>query len=64
MEPTFIPVLFNYSEAAEMLTMSEKTLRRHVQQGRVPHRKIGRYVRFTEADLSAYIEACAKGGDA
>lgn len=59
-----IPVLFTYAEAAERLTVSEKTLRRYVMQKKIRHRKIGRFVRFTPEDLTTFVEASARGGDA
>lgn len=30
--------------------------------GVIPSRKVGKYRRFTDADLEAYLEACKQGG--
>lgn len=51
-----IPELFSYKEAAEKLGISQATLRRWVSERTIEHTKIGRSVRFTEAQLSAMIE--------
>ena len=60
MEPTTVPTLFNYAEAAKMLRVSEKTLRRYVKQEKINTRRIGRFVRFTPEDLNSFIDASAK----
>lgn len=56
------PALYNYHEAAKLLTISEATLRRRVMNGTAPHRKIGRSVRFTPEDLAAIVEAVPADG--
>lgn len=43
--------LYTYEHAANRLYVSTRTLRRLVARGRAPHRRIGRLVRFTRADL-------------
>ncbi len=48
--------LYNFSEAAELINISESTLRKKVAAGRVPHRRVFRHVRFTAADLEALQE--------
>lgn len=47
--------LFTYQQAARRLYISTRTLRRLVARGRVPHRRIGRLVRFTRADLDEIL---------
>lgn len=44
---------YTYAEAAEKLGLHEVTLRRWVSQGRMPCHRLGRLVRFTDADLEA-----------
>ncbi|MFF9269138.1 DNA-binding protein [Streptomyces sp. WAC04189] len=38
-----------YPEAAELLGVTENWLRKHIKQ--LPHKKVGRVVYFTDADL-------------
>lgn len=45
--------LYTFAEAAQLLNVSESTLRKKVAAGRVPHRKVFRHVRFSAADLEA-----------
>lgn len=47
--------LLTISEAAGLLGIKSQTLYVWVSQKRVPHRKIGRLVRFTESDLEEFI---------
>lgn len=46
------------SEAAEHLNVTERYVRRLVAERRVPYLKVGRLLRFQEADLDAYLESC------
>jgi excisionase family DNA binding protein len=47
--------LLTISDAAALLGVKTQTLYVWVSQNRVPHRKIGRLVRFTEADLEEFV---------
>ena len=47
-----------YSDTADFLSVSERTVRRWVRSKNIPHYKIGRRVYFTEADLLRWIESC------
>ena len=47
---------YTYSEAAAALRVAESTLRRWVSKGRMPCHRVGRLVRFTEADLTAALK--------
>ncbi len=47
---------YKYPEAAKELRIAESTLRRWVSQGRIPCHRLGRSVRFTEADLAAALK--------
>jgi len=48
--------LLTIVEAAALLGVKTQTLYLWVSQKRVPHRKIGRLVRFTETDLEAFVD--------
>lgn len=50
------PVLLTAAEAAEFLRLRESTLRDYSRRGIVPCVRIGRHVRFIEADLLAWLE--------
>lgn len=49
--------LLTIPEAAAQLRMSQSWLRHEVAARSVPHRRIGRRVFFTDADLAAIIRA-------
>jgi excisionase family DNA binding protein len=48
--------LLTIQEAAEKLGVRPNTLYLWVSQKRIPHRKIGRLVRFRECDLEEFVE--------
>jgi excisionase family DNA binding protein len=48
--------LLTPADAAEFLTLRESTLRDYARRGIVPSVKLGRHLRFVEADLVAYLE--------
>jgi excisionase family DNA binding protein len=45
-------------EAAEYLNVNERYMRRLVSERRIPYLKVGRLLRFSPADLDAFIEGC------
>jgi excisionase family DNA binding protein len=47
--------LLTITEAAALLGVKAQTLYLWVSQKRIPHRKIGRLVRFTESDLEEFV---------
>ena len=53
--------LLDLKSAAAVLGISPCTLRRAVRAGKVPHRRVGGVIRFTEDDLAEYIEASRVG---
>jgi hypothetical protein len=58
-------VLVDYTEAARRLSIPEKWLRERINS--LPHRKLGKFVRFAEADLEAiaqmyYVAPASEGG--
>lgn len=52
-------VLFTFAEAAEMTSLKESWLRRAVAARRIPFRRIGRHVRFAQADIDALVSGAA-----
>jgi hypothetical protein len=50
---------YNKREAAEMLGISLNTLNRYKNLGKIPHRKIGDRVLFTDGDLTVFLDSCA-----
>jgi excisionase family DNA binding protein len=45
-------------EAAGYLNVSERYMRRLVAERRIPYFKVGRLLRFSAADLDAFMAAC------
>jgi excisionase family DNA binding protein len=54
--PNSATKLLTPADAAEFLTLRESTLRDYARRGIVPSVKLGRHLRFVEADLVAYLE--------
>jgi excisionase family DNA binding protein len=50
-------VLMPVPEAAPVLGVDERMVRRLVAEKRIPYVKIGRHVRLRRSDLLAYVEA-------
>lgn len=53
--------LFTVTEAAEVLNVPVSWLRSAVAAGQVPHSRLGRHVRFTEAHLAAIVADGERG---
>jgi excisionase family DNA binding protein len=53
--------LFTVQEVAELLRLPASWLYERTRRDAIPHHKLGKYVRFTESDLSAIINMCSKG---
>jgi excisionase family DNA binding protein len=53
-------MLISRQEAAQRLGISTVTLYRHIQNGRIVSLKIGKFVRFREADLERFIKQCER----
>ena len=51
--------VFNKSTAAKALGISVETIDRYRKNGKLPHRKIGDRIIFTESDLTHFLDACA-----
>ena len=51
--------IYTKNEAAKVLRISVESINRCMKNGKLPHRKIGKSVRFTESHLAAFMDACA-----
>ena len=58
------PRLLTSAEAADFLTLKESTLRDYSRRGIVPSVKIGRHLRFVEADLVRYLDGLRRSFEA
>ncbi|WP_081748770.1 helix-turn-helix domain-containing protein [Nocardiopsis sp. CNT312] len=52
--------LLTIAQAARVLAVPESWLRERVRLRRVPHRRLGKHVRFTAADLERIVEQSAQ----
>ena len=58
--------LLTVTEAAERLSVSVSCVYRLVERDKLPHHRIGfgrGAIRFTETDLSVFLEACRYGAN-
>jgi len=61
-EPVKISRMFlTVDEAAERLGVTRGWIYERTRRKAIPHRKLGKFVRFTEEDLHAISEAAARG---
>jgi excisionase family DNA binding protein len=61
-QPAVIGRLFlTVEEAAQRLGVTVGWIYERTRRKTIPHRKLGKFVRFTEEDLRAIVEAAAKG---
>jgi len=49
------PILLNTRQTAKLLNISERTVFTLIKEGKLPSVKIGRCLRFSVADLEAFI---------
>lgn len=56
-EVLVLPRLYTEPEAAEKLNLTPFTLARERKAGKVSYRKVRRGVRYTDADLQAYVDS-------
>jgi excisionase family DNA binding protein len=54
-----IPIVYNKSSASKALGISTETLDRYRRSGKLPFRRIGDRILFTESDLTAFLDGCA-----
>lgn len=52
-------VLFTFTEAAQMTALPESWLRKAVTERRIAFRKVGKHVRFAQADIAALVDGHA-----
>ncbi len=52
--------LLTIAEAVRLLAVPESWLRERVRLRRVPHRRLGKHVRFTSRDLEEIVERAAQ----
>jgi excisionase family DNA binding protein len=53
-----VPWLISVAEAAQHLGVSSKTVRRWIEQGELPHHRLGRQIRIAESDLIVFLHQC------
>lgn len=58
-EASIAKVLFTFGEAAEMTGLRESWLRKAVASQAIAHRKVGKHVRFSRADIDALVDGSA-----
>jgi excisionase family DNA binding protein len=54
--------LLTAAEVAELLSVPVSWIREHTRSGAIPHIPLGRYVRYREAVVLAWIEELSVGG--
>jgi excisionase family DNA binding protein len=50
-----IPRLFSKEEAAELLSTTPRHIERLMEDGRLGHVRVGRFIRFTDQDIARYL---------
>ena len=58
-----LPRMLTAAEAAELLRLRESTVRDYARRGVTPSVRIGRHVRFIEADLVDHLESLRPTGE-
>lgn len=54
--------LVTVHDVAELLNVPTTWVREHTRDGTIPHVRLGRYVRFDEDEVLAWVESCRCGG--
>ena len=54
-------IFLTVEEAAQRLGVTVGWIYERTRRKAIPHRKLGKFVRFTEEDLRAIVEAAAEG---
>ncbi len=55
-----LPHLLRIDELARRLGVSERHLRRLVQERRIPSLKVGHFVFFDEGEIASWLEQCRR----
>ena len=61
---TLAPIAVRPLQAAELIGVSERTLRELMRQGEIPYAKLERAVLISVSELEAFIERRTKSGGA
>ena len=54
--------LLEADDVADILGMTTDWIYREVRAGRLPHIRLGRYVRFRQESIDAWLDTCEHGG--
>jgi excisionase family DNA binding protein len=54
--------LLDAAEVAALLSVPTGWVREHSRSGAIPHVQLGRYVRYSRADVLAWVESQKAGG--
>jgi excisionase family DNA binding protein len=54
--------LLTAEEVSELLSVPKTWVLESARSGAIPHVRLGRYVRFSEADVLAWLEECKQPG--
>jgi excisionase family DNA binding protein len=54
--------LLTAKQVADLLAVDESWVRSATREGRMPHIELGRYKRYRESDVLAWVESCSKPG--
>jgi excisionase family DNA binding protein len=54
--------LLDAAGVAQLLAVPRSWVLEHARAGTIPHYRLGRYVRFDEDDVRAWVESCRQGG--
>ncbi|MFL5954831.1 MAG: helix-turn-helix domain-containing protein [Gaiellaceae bacterium] len=55
--------LLTAAEVAEILQVKEGWVREHTRNGDIPHKQLGRYVRYDRAEVLGWLAGRSAGGD-
>lgn len=58
---TMDKMFYTVEEAATILGVTVGWIYERTRKGAIPHRKLGKFVRFTREDLAAISDAAARG---
>lgn len=61
-EPVVLPQLLTMDQVAERLGVTRRHIRRLVAEKRVPFLRVGRFIRFDPAEVSAWLDAHREAG--
>lgn len=59
---SYLSKRFGVKRAAVIIQRTEKTVYRMVEDGELPHFRVGGQISFTEEQLIAYLQSCERPG--